>query len=162
MQPTREEAIKKLHDLIKGIKTASLVTVDNNGQLHSRPMVTQEAEFNGDVWFFTARDTDKTYESEMHPQVNVTYASGNTFVSLAGRASIVDDVAKKKELWKESLRVWFENGPEDPNVVLLKVEGDEAQYWDAPDGPIGSLVAMAKVVLTGNKNAAGESAKVNL
>ncbi len=162
MQPTRAEATKKIYDLIRNIKTAALVTTTDDGHLHSRPMVTQDAEFDGDVWFFAERDSDKVYEAQANPQVNVTYASGNTFVSLAGRLSIVDDLVKKKELWKEPLRVWFENGPEDPNVVLLKVEAEEAQYWDAPDGPIGSLVAMIRVALTGDKDAAGESAKVEL
>lgn len=163
MSPSQQEDIKKIYELIKGIKIASLVTVDETGSLHSRPMVTQETEFDGDVWFFTSRSTDKVNQLQTHPQVNVTYSGDNTFVSLAGRASIVDDLAKKKQLWNEMLKVWFENGPEDPDVVLIRVEAESAQYWDSPSGGIvGALVSMVRVVLTGDVDAAGESGQVNL
>ncbi len=163
MSPTRQESVQKIYELIKGIKIASLVTLDDTGALHSRPMVTQEVEFDGDVWFFTSRSTDKVAQALVHPQVNVTYSSDNNFVSLAGRASIVDDLAKKKQLWHEMLKIWFKDGPEDPDVVLIRVEAESAQFWESPSGGlVGAVIGMVRVALTGDADAAGETGQVNL
>lgn len=48
MEPIRNEAIEKLGKLIKEVKTAMLTTIDH-GVLRSRPMATQDAEFDGDL-----------------------------------------------------------------------------------------------------------------
>jgi len=54
-----EENIKKLAGLIEGIKVAMLTTAAEDGTLRSRPMVTQPAEFDGTLWFFTRADTPR-------------------------------------------------------------------------------------------------------
>src|SRR5689334_858328 len=54
--------VKKLGELIKDIKFAMLTTVEPDGSLHSRPMATQEVEFDGDLWFFTGASTAKVDE----------------------------------------------------------------------------------------------------
>ncbi len=33
-------------------------------------------------------------------------------------------------LWSEPWRVWFPDGKDDPNLVLLKVEPTGGEYWD--------------------------------
>ncbi len=158
--PNRKEAIEKIKEMIGDIKVAMLTTVDNDGDLHSRPMMTQAHYFDGDVWFFAARSSDKIREIERNPSVNVAYVEGSNFVSIAGTANIVSDVQKKKELWNTGLKVWFEEGPESSNVVLIHVDAKTAQYWDAPGNPLSQTVGMVKVLLTGDKDAAGESEKV--
>src|SRR3712207_7360015 len=45
-------------------------------------------------------------------------------------AVVVDDPAKKRELWNSAVEAWFPQGPDDDSVVLLKVEADSAEYWD--------------------------------
>ena len=63
-----------------------LTTVDEDGTLRSRPMGTQEIEFDGDLWFFTADPSGKSAEVREHQQVNVSYADpGSTrYVSVSG------------------------------------------------------------------------------
>jgi len=160
MMVTKREAVKKISELIKDIKIAMLMTEDAGGDFHSRPMMTQENEFDGDLWFFAGQTSDKVKEIEKKPAVNVVYVHGGKYISIAGKADIVTDVKKKKELWNETLRVWFETGPESPEVVLIRVDSKTAQYWDTPDGVIGYVADMVKVLLTGDKDGAGESAKV--
>jgi general stress protein 26 len=53
MTMTIEEARAKLGELIKGIRVAQLTTVEDDGSLRSRPMGTQDIEFDGTLWFFT-------------------------------------------------------------------------------------------------------------
>lgn len=155
------ENLKKINELIKNIQFAMLTTRTKDGSLHSRPMTTQDTEFDGDVWFFSERESEKVSDIRRDPLVNVAYVKGNTFVSLAGTAHIVEDAEKKRDLWHEPLRIWFENGPDDPNVVLIHVDASSAEYWDAPGG-IGAAIGVVRVVLTGDKSAAGDTGTVDL
>jgi len=124
----KQEEIETLRELIKDIDTAMLTTLSEEG-LVSRPMKTQEVEFDGDLWFFTKKDTDK-FEEILHDQdVNVAYA-GKSYVSVRGRAEIVEDLDKKKELWSKAHEKIMQTSYDDPNVVLIKVKAEAAEYWD--------------------------------
>ena len=146
--------VQKLGDLIKGIKYAMFTTVDEQGFLRSRPMATEEISFDGDLWFFTSAGTPKVAEIRQHGQVNVSYADSDSdrFVSVSGRAQIVEDRGKMKELWSPLYRGWFPKGLEDPELVLIKVSAERAQYWDASEHRMVHLYSMAKSILTGKKS----------
>src|SRR3954468_8307440 len=116
----KQEEIETLRELIKDIDTAMLTTLSEDG-LVSRPMKTQEIEFDGDLWFFTKKETNK-YEEILHDQdVNVAYA-GKSYVSVRGRADIVEDLDKKKELWSNAYEKIMQTSYDDPNVILIKVK----------------------------------------
>ncbi|MGN8843052.1 pyridoxamine 5'-phosphate oxidase family protein [Niallia sp. HCP3S3_B10] len=123
-----QKELETLRDLIKDVDTAMLTTISEEG-LVSRPMKTQEVEFDGDLWFLTKKDTEK-YEEILHEnEVNVAYA-GNSYVSIRGRAELVDDLAKKKELWSNAYEKILQTSYDDPNIVLIKVKAESAEYWD--------------------------------
>ncbi|MFC5466101.1 pyridoxamine 5'-phosphate oxidase family protein [Lederbergia graminis] len=125
----KQDEIETLRDLIKGIDVAMLTTATEEG-LVSRPMKTQEVEFDGDLWFFSKKDTEK-YEEIMHDQdVNVAYA-GKSYVSVRGKAEIVEDVNKKKELWSKMYEKIMQTSYDDPNVILIKVNVEAAEYWES-------------------------------
>lgn len=124
----KQEELETLRDLIKDVDTAMLTTISEEG-LVSRPMKTQEVEFDGDLWFITKKDTDK-YEEILHEnEVNISYA-GKSYVSIRGRAEIVEDIAKKKELWSKAYEKIMKASYDDPNVVLIKIKAEAAEYWD--------------------------------
>ncbi|PMC36050.1 general stress protein [Bacillus sp. UMB0899] len=124
----KQEEIETLRELIKDVDTAMLTTVTEEG-LISRPMKTQEVEFDGDLWFFTKKETNK-YEEILHDHdVNVAYA-GKSYVSVRGRAEIVEDLEKKKELWSQTYEKIMQASYDDPNVVLIKVKAVAAEYWE--------------------------------
>ncbi len=163
MENTRQKSIVKLNDLIKGIKTAMLTTVDR-GVLRSRPMQTQEFEFDGSLWFFTSSNTHKADEIEKDNRVNVSYAapSVNTYVSVSGTAEIVKDQAKIDEYWNEIHRAWFPEGKDSPDLVLLKVAVEQAEYWDSPSSTIVQIAGFVKAMVTGERADGGENEKLNL
>ncbi len=160
---TREEAVKKLRDLIEDIDTAMMTTIDG-GVLRSRPMQTQEAEFNGDLWFFTSSETHKTEEIEKDNRVNVSYSkpSGNIYVSVSGTAEIVRDQRKIEELWNPAYRAWFPEGLDDPNLILLKINVEQAEYWDSSSSAVVHLYGFVKALATGERAKGGENEKINL
>ncbi|WP_026565749.1 pyridoxamine 5'-phosphate oxidase family protein [Bacillus sp. UNC41MFS5] len=124
----KQEEMETLRELIKDVDTAMLTTVTEEG-LVSRPMKTQEVEFDGDLWFFTKKATNK-YEEILHDQdVNVTYA-GKSYVSVRGRAEIVEDLDKKKELWSNVNEKIMQTSYDNPNVILIKVKAEAAEHWE--------------------------------
>jgi general stress protein 26 len=148
---TKKETIEKLSKMIHKVKVAMLVTMGSDGKFRSRPMTTQERDFDGDLWFFVSSDADVVKEIEHEPEVNVAYSEDGNFVSVSGIAEIVTDDQKKRDLWHPELKVWFEGKePEDAAVLLIKVSASEAAYWESGDGAIGNAVRTVKALLTGN------------
>jgi general stress protein 26 len=138
---TTSMEMRKVAHMIKGIKVAMLTTTTPDGTLHSRPMATQEAEFEGVLWFFTKSGSGKVDDIQNDAEVNVSYASteDHRYVSVSGRASLVRDREKIEELWDPSYRVWFAQGLDDPELALLRVDVRSAAYWDMLSG--GMVVA---------------------
>jgi len=136
-----QEAIETVWGLIKGIETAMLTTVSEEG-LVSRPMKTQDIEFDGNLWFLTKKDTGKFHELLRNKQVNVTYA-GKSYVSIRGEAELVESTDKLKEYWKPAYEKLLESTAEDPNLVLIKVNVETAEYWDS-----GNLWKMMKYMFS--------------
>ena len=163
MEKTREESIEKLRSLIKDVRTAMLTTIDG-GVLRSRPMATQETEFNGDLWFFTSSETHKAEEIEKDSRANISYASpsDNSYVSVSGTAQLVNDKAKMEELWNPILKAWFPKGLDDPNIILLKVSVEQAEYWDSTSSTIVQVAGFLKALVTGERAEGGENEKINL
>jgi len=84
------------------------------------------------------------------PRVNVAMSSSSSWISLTGKAEVVRDVEKARALWNAGIAAWFPDGPDDPEIVLLKVRADGAEYWDSPGGGVVSVLSFVKSRLTGN------------
>jgi general stress protein 26 len=157
------ENIKKLRDLIKDIKFAMLTTVEEDGTLRSRPMATQEVEFDGDLWFFTNAKAPKVNEVQHDQHVNLSYAQPDKqkYVSVSGTAQLVRDRQKIEELWNPLFKAWFPQGLDDPDLALLKVSVNKAEYWDSPSSQVVRLLGFAKAVVTGKSSGnLGEHEKI--
>lgn len=163
MQHEDNESIEKLKEMLEGIDFCMLTTIDG-GNLRSRPMSTQKLEFDGELWFFTRDNTHKADEIAADPRVNAAYSKpdDNRYVSVSGKAEVVKDRAKMEELWSPVLKAWFPDGLEDPNICLLKVAVDQAEYWDAPSSSLVQLFGMAKAIVTGTEADYGENKKIAL
>ena len=161
--PEQAGTTAKLAELIKDIKFAMLTTIDKDGALRSRPMATQNEEFNGELWFFTKAAAPKVEEVQHEHHVNVSYAhpSDQRYISISGTGQLVRDEAKKKELWTPAMKAWFPNGPEDPEIGLLKITADKAEYWETPSSTVVHLVGFVKATLTGKPHHPGENEKLD-
>ncbi len=163
MTETKTETIEKLNELIKDIKIAMLTTNDG-GIFRSRPMATQEAEFDGDLWFFTSRQTHKAEEIEKDNRVNVSYSEpdDNRYVSMSGTAEIVSDREKIEEFWSPLYLAWFPKGLDDPSICLLKVTVGHAEYWDATGSTLVEAFGLLKSLVTGERTGGGDHVMLSL
>jgi general stress protein 26 len=156
------DASHKVAELLKGERFGFLTTITPDGTLTSRPMTLQEVEFDGDLWFFAERDSHAVRHIQAAPQVNVGVGSGGTWVSLSGQAVVVRDSVKKRELWNSAVGAWFPQGPDDDDVVLIRVEASSAEYWDTPGGRLATVLSFAKAKITGERIESGENEQVDL
>ena len=156
-ETSREEAIKVMAGIVKDVKFAMLTTTTAEGHLHARPMTTQEKEYDGDLWFIGAKDTEAVTDMKARPQVNVSFSNPGkgTYLSVNGTAELVEDRAKLDELWSAVASAWFEDGEQDPDIRLLKFTLTGAEVWSTTGG-LGFLYQIAKANLTSSKPDIGE------
>lgn len=158
---TRRDGIEIIRRILRDVRVAMLTTEGLNGEMHSRPMITQNVDFDGNVWFFTRSDSSKVNEILHEPRINVSYMGSQGYASLAGTAYIVEDIDKKRELWHDALQPWLHEGPESPDVVLICVKADSGQYWESNHiGGITKLITVAKLFVL--RDEAGETGNVQL
>ena len=84
------------------------------------------------------------------------------YVSVSGNAFLVRDKAKAKELWNEALRTWFPQGLDDPDLALLRVTVDKAEYWDSPSSAMVHAFGYVKALVTGAPPSPGDNRKINV
>ena len=162
---SREESLEKLREMVSDIDFCMLTTLDEEGDLHSRPMSANgQIDANGDLWFFTEVSSHKVAEIERSPKVNVSFADpeNQKYVSISGVASLVRDRRKIEELWKPEFKMWFPEGKDDPEIALLRVSPKKAEYWDSPSSTIGYALSFVSSLVTGKQPEFGENEKVDL
>ena len=143
-----------LFEKIKDVRIAMLTTFDEQHALHSRPMGTIKPGADNSLLFLTDKESAKVYEVQKDSQVNLSYSNpdSNVYASVSGRASVYRDEAQIAELWSEPMRGWFPKGKEDPNIMILKVTIEKAEYWDAPSSLLVQAYAYARAVVTGERS----------
>jgi general stress protein 26 len=126
------DPVGKLNELIRGIGVAVLTTVRPDGRLCSCPMAAHEADSNGVLWLISDNQTEKVEAVKTYQRVNLSFAdhAAQRYVSVSGFCELVRDHAKTKELWNPSYKSWFPGGLDDPNLILLKIDVQHAEYWD--------------------------------
>lgn len=159
----REQALEKLWAMIKDIKVAMLTSWDGK-ELHSRPMHGQQEAFAGKLYFFTKLASGKTQEIDRFDKINLAYADidKNTYVSLSGRGRVSTDREQMKKFWNPMVSAWFPDGLDDPDLALIEVEADSAQYWDSTSSTMRYFWEVASANLTGREPDMGDNAKVKI
>lgn len=139
--------------LIKDIKFGMFTHRHEDGMLHSAPLTTQNGKDDqGSVlYFFISRASDIAHCIMRDGNVNVSYADpgDDSYVSVSGAAAIVENTAKKEALFTTFAKAWFPGGPTDPDLALLEVAIEHAEYWDVKESKMMQLAKMAKAAMTG-------------
>ncbi|MCP3426201.1 pyridoxamine 5'-phosphate oxidase family protein [Rothia sp. AR01] len=145
----------KVVEIMRGERLAMLTCIAHDGKLHSHPMTPQEVTDDADVWFFIGLRGEQADELRTNPEVNLAFAETGSWLSVAGRAVFEDDRSKIEELWNDDVSKWFDGGKDDPNLGLIRVVGDSAQFWGQPGGKVASIAELVKAKVTGQRPAGG-------
>ena len=156
-----ESDTDKVWDLMKKISICMLTTYDGK-ELRSRPMGAYLRREEDTIYFLTDVKNHKDDEIQEYPHVNCAFAnaSDQKYVSLTGKAVVTNDRIKIKELWGPIAKAWW-SSPDDPNIRLLKVTPNDAEYWDSP-GTVVSYVKMLAAAVSDTRPSIGENKKVAL
>jgi general stress protein 26 len=157
-----------VYDLLKSFSTAMFVTVGPTGRPEARPMHVARAEDEAaDVWFFMDKGATLVEDIKAEATVLLAFQNENSaYLSLRGKARVIEDRKRIKELSKESYRVWFPGGAEDSNIALVAVDPIDAEYWDNRGmNKLEYMFESAKAYIKGEKPDVGDidqHAKTNL
>lgn len=160
-----EKDVEQLLSIINRVHVAMMTTTEPNNSLRSRPLATlRTTDFSGFLWFFTAADSPKVAEIGVHHQVNLSYAdpAHHYYASVSGLSMVVRDPETMAELWNPLVKAWFPDGLDDPNLVLLRVSVEKAEFWDASNTLVHRLAAFSKALTSGDPSDIGEHKKLRL
>jgi general stress protein 26 len=141
MNEAAQDDQKHLQQLVSKAQLAMLTTTTSDGEHVSRPMALQEAEFDGNLWFFAYETSDVVTQVRAEPEVNVSFTDNDnsSWTSISGRAEVVHDRKKAEDLYGRALKIWFPDGLETPGLTLIKVHADSARYWEGPSSTLGKV-----------------------
>ena len=151
-----QDQINTIAAKIKDVRFGMFTTCDSGHALTSRPLTTQQLDNEGNLWFFASDEAAFMFDLPKHPDVNISYSDPerNLYLSISGRAHVLKDRAKARELWTAAARSWFPDGVDDPHLTLIRVRIESAEYWDAGSTKMKQLVQIARSAITGRANMA--------
>lgn len=149
----------RVWELMDNISTCMLTTHDGE-RIRSRPMAAFVRRDEDAIYFLGDARQHKDDEIERNPNVGLAFADGQKFVSVTGQASVSQNKAKIKELWSPMVKAWWDS-PDDPNIRLLTVTPDDAQFWEGPGKIVGTIKMLAAAATSSRPNY-GENRKVTM
>ena len=153
----------RVWQIIQSVGVGMLATRFGGG-LRARPVEPRPDRATGLIWILTDDRSAKDHEIEADPEVAliVIDAGDKAYLSLTARAVVLRDSATVAAVWRESDRTWWPQGPDDPNLRLLRLEPQRAELWDGPASAVAAALELAKARLTGDKPNLGENRKVTI
>src|SRR4051812_27134281 len=127
------EAIDKLRDLAESIDICLFGSgADKADGSSFRPMSTKLVDADGNILFFSDRNSLKNREIEADSRVKLYYSDPrkSSFLIVEGVASISSDREMISELWNSLDKTWFKEGESDPAISIISVRPESAHYWD--------------------------------
>ena len=123
----RKKFLKSTRELISEVRFCALITQDEDGQAHVRIMDPFAPDENFIIWFGTNTNSRKAEEIRSNENVTLYYAdpNGSGYVSIMGKASLVDDPDLKERWWKEEWKAYYPKGRK--NYILIKVIPEEIE-----------------------------------
>lgn len=159
-----EEAVAKVKEMAKNIKTCMFCTELSIRPIPTRPMTVSEVDDAGNLWFISSAESNKNFEIKHDNEVQLMFAenSGAKYLSVLGEAVVYTDESHVDDIWKPVAKAWFEEGKKDPNATVIKVTPKDAYYWDTKNGKMIAMLKMAASAVTGKKADIGVEGKLNV
>jgi general stress protein 26 len=160
MAPTDD--LSHIRGILKSARVAVVTTRSDDNHLYSRPLALVDDEFDGTVWFLTEDPSAKTAEVRYEPEVNVSVADKHGYLSLSGVATVERDRERIRRFWNPWAEAWFDGGPDDERVALLRVSVSSAEYWSIDKSLPARVFEIAKALITKTQPDVGENRTVDV
>jgi general stress protein 26 len=152
----------RVWDIVETVGVCMLTT-QSAGGLRARPVEARPDRATGLLFFVTDRRSGKEHEIEAAHDVGLVFIDpkDKAYLSITARAEVLDDHAKAAEIWKSTDNAWWD-GPDDPDVCVLRVTPSTAELWDGPASKAVAIYEFARARFTGEKPNLGENRKVTV
>ncbi|KAF2258110.1 hypothetical protein CC78DRAFT_538044 [Lojkania enalia] len=159
-EPSLKEKVEDLLHFVEKCKFCMMTTqTANSDLLASRCMALAAKEGNGlDLLFHTNTESGKTDDLSTHPSINLAFLTpAGEWASVSGYASVETDRKLVEKYYSPGLKAWIgdlgdgkhDGGPQDPRIGIIRVKASTAQYAISRRTVVGSVVEIAKGVVTG-------------
>ena len=110
-------------ETVEAAKYCFLITVDAAGEPQARLMEPLAPEADLTVWMGTKPDSRKVAQIRKNPRASLAcyHAKGPDYVTLIGRARIVEDLAERRRRWRPGWEAFYPGGPEGKSYVLIEL-----------------------------------------
>lgn len=138
---TKDEGkLENIRSLIDEAKVVMMATRLDKIPFSVCPMTLQEIDKQGDLWFFSSKESSHFADIEYDNRVQIIYSDEEKqkYLSIYGNATHIVDDQKRDELWDPLLTNWFE-GKDDPDLVLLNINIKNTYYWDTEEKKLVSF-----------------------
>jgi general stress protein 26 len=157
------EAQKKIKDLAEG-EICHFVTFNNTLDIITRPMSALQVDEGGNLWFISNKYSNKNEQIQLNDKVNLlfSHASKQEYLAIKGKATIMFDKDKIKELWSPFFNAWVKDGVDDTDNSLIRVQPLDGYYWDTKYGSVISFIKIASAIVTGKTDDGGIEGQLNV
>jgi general stress protein 26 len=120
-QISRDSLLSIARTIVESANCKVLVTVDENGKPHAREMAPFSPEENWVIWLGTTNGSRKTKQIQGNPNVVVYFYDtvGRSYVSVSGKARLVNDPDKKSKYWVDAWSAFYNDVAKD--YILIEV-----------------------------------------
>lgn len=118
---SRDSLLTYARLIIDSAKCRVFITVDEEGKPHAREMSPFTPEDNWVIWLGTFPTSRKVKQIQKNPNVVVFYydTKGMSYVSVSGKARLVNDPDLKAKYWKEGWKQFYPD--RDTQYILIEV-----------------------------------------
>lgn len=112
------------------------ITQGEDGEANARVLQPLPIQEDWTVNVLTNRRCRKVREIERYGRMTLLYQhdADRSYVTLIGRAIVVNDVDLKREIWKPAHDRWNPGGPDDPATVFARLFPERIELWSAVHG----------------------------
>lgn len=162
MDTTMTSSENRVWEIIEKVGVFMLTTRARGGDFRSRPVEARPARDEGCLYVVTDLRSAKEHEIERDSHIGLTFVDQqtNAYLALTARAAVIADPATIKKYWRTTDSVWWQ-GPDDPNVCVLRAELTSSSLWDGPASKAVELFEFIKAKVTGQKPNLGENRKTD-
>ena len=119
--------------LVDDLTFCVAATTGEGGDVSARIIQPLTLQDDWTVNTITNRQCRKVREIEHSGRMTLLYQhdQDKSYVTLTGRAEIVEDLDLKRSIWKPAHYRWNPEGPDDPATVFVRLHTERIEMWSA-------------------------------
>jgi general stress protein 26 len=149
MQMDTDELLLIARETIDKVTYCFAATSSEDGEVHARIVQPRKLQDDWTVDFTTSRRCRKVEEIQSTGKLTLAYQhdAERGYVCLVGHATIIHDIELKRSRWSADADRWYPGGPDDPNVVIVRLATYRIELWNSAHNVMPEPKGLSAAVL---------------